>query len=675
MEYRQGIKRLLTLTGWKQFLKILDKKEKIAFFVFSSLALISFLFLTIDFYFKNTEIRPAKGGVYIEGIVGSPRWINPIYPAYDVDRDLIELIYAGLMKYDEKGEIVLDLAKGYEIIEDGKIFEFRLKENLLWSDGQPLTADDVIFTIETIQNPATKSPIRAKWLGVTVKKVSDLTIYFELKNPSAVFLENCTLKIIPKHVWEKIPCQNFSLSAYNLEPIGAGPYLIKNAVKDKEDKTGNIKSLELAANPNYHGEPYYIPKIIFYFFNNENELISALNSRQIKGFFHSPVKKYDNLKTDEFSEYRLLLPSYFAVFFNPEEAKVLANEKIRQALNYATDKEEIIREISAGKGKTTDSPILPEIYGFENPAEIYEFDPEEAERILDEAGFVKNENGSREKTTTKQPAFQFKNNLQTGSQGSEVQELQKCLAKDPDVYPAGEISGYFGEKTKSAVIKFQEKYKEEILVSYGLTAGTGSVLKSTRDKLNQLCAAPSTETASLSFTLTTSVADAANPILEQLADLLKKQWGKIGINIEIQTVVKNGNGEIKDFSEGIIKPRNYQMVLYGQVLELIPDPFVYWHSSQIKDPGLNLAGYENKDADKLLEKARQTLDKEKRQAVLEEFQDILIKDAPAVFLYSPEYSYFISKEVRGATDKIVSDPSKRFSDMANWYFKTERAFK
>ena len=111
---------------------------------------------------------------------------------------------------------------------------FYLKKNLFWSDGKPLTADDVIFTIKSIQNPSLKSPIRPNWLGVKVKKISDLSVSFELENSSAVFLENATLKILPKHIWEEVSAQNFPLSIYNLKPVGSGPYKLKELSQDKK---------------------------------------------------------------------------------------------------------------------------------------------------------------------------------------------------------------------------------------------------------------------------------------------------------------------------------------------------------------------------------------------------------------------------------------------------------
>lgn len=665
-KYPKDIKRLLTLRGWRQFFKILSKKEKNIFFIFLFLGLSSFLFLSVGLYLKNTEVRPAEGGVYIEGLIGSPRFINPVYAlAYDVDRDLTELIYSGLMKYNGEGEIIPDLVKEYKVLENGKIFEFYLKENLLWQDSKPLTADDVIFTIKAIQNPSLKSPIRANWLGVKVEKISDLGIRFELKNPSAVFLENATLKILPKHIWEDISDQNFPLSIYNLKPIGSGPYKLKEFI---QDKGGNIKSLELVINPNYSsssGDLPYIPKIIFFFFENENELISAFNSNKIKGFSLISPEKEQDLKKDNFSDYRLLMPRYFTVFFNPAKSKILADKSVRTALNYGTNKEEIVNEVLLGQGKVVDSPILPNVYGFKEPSKIYEFNLKEAKQLLDEAGFVEKEAGPREKIVKKESAFQFKSNLQVDSQGAEVRELQKCLAKDPEIYPEGEITGYFGNKTKGAVIRFQEKYKEEILTPAGLTAGTGSVLENTRDKLNQLCAAPSAETSSLSFSLAT----VNQPVLENLAILLKKQWATLGVEVKINTF------DISTLEQEIIRPRNYEMLLFGKVLGAIPDPFPFWHSSQTKDPGLNLASYENKEGDKLLEEARQTLDEEKRKAALEKFQNLLIKDAPAVFLYSPDYSYLVSKEIKGISAKIITDPSKRFDGIENWYLKTKRVWK
>ena len=368
---------------WKQILKILDRKERRIFFVLSFLLLSSLLFLCFDFYFKNTTVKPARYGSYTEGIVGSPRLINPIYSAAsDVDRDLTELIYSGLMKYDVNGKLVLDLAKEYKTEEDGRIYDFTLKEKIYWSDGKPITADDIVFTIKTIQNPSYKSPIRASWLGVKVEKTSDLAVRFELKNPSAVFLESCTLKIMPRHIWENISSQNFSLSSYNLKPIGSGPYKIRKVSQDDEN---NVKSIEMIPNFRYAGNQPNLNRIKFVFFKEEKDLLKAAKSKDIDGFSTASIKDYKSFLRKGFALNKLSLPRYFAVFFNPDfqndGEKILSDPKVRQALIYATNKQEIVEKVLLSNGQTVNSPILPGIYGFSEPKTLQEFNQEKAKQL------------------------------------------------------------------------------------------------------------------------------------------------------------------------------------------------------------------------------------------------------------------------------------------------------
>jgi peptide/nickel transport system substrate-binding protein len=646
---------------WKQILKVLTKKEKIILTFLFILFFGSFSFLSINFYLKNTEIQPKPGGDYTEGLIGQPRFLNPIYAqTNDVDRDLVELLFSGLVKYDTDGKIIPDLAEKYEIKEQGRVYEFTLKENILWQDGKPLTADDVIFTIETIQNSDYKSPVRANFLGVTVEKISDLGVRFSLKNPYLPFLERTTVKILPKHIWEEIPPDSFPLTTFNLQPIGSGPYKIKKVEKNNSDK---IKSLVLERNPNYFAQKPNISKITFLFFDNDKQLIAAAQGKKIKGF---SLISSQSLKT-EFKNYNIILPRYFALFFNSQKSKILKEKKVREALNYGTNKQEIIKNLfgeDQSFAQIVQSPILPQVYGFQPPASKYEFDIEKAKDLLEKAGF-KDKNGKREKVIKKKQAFQFESNLKKGSQGTEVKELQKCLAQDPEVYPEADITGWFGSLTQKAVIRFQEKYSKDILEPWGFKQGTGLVSKTTRAKLNEICFESPEEILPLKFSLV--VPEQAQ--LVECANLLKKQWQELGVEIKIET--KNPSQLEKE----VIKPRDYEMFLFGQLLASIPDPFPFWHSSQKRDPGLNLALYENKNADKLLEKARESQDFQNLTENLEKFQNILIEDAPVVFLYSPDYIYLVSKEIKGINLKMITEPSKRFSQIENWYIKTKRAWK
>ncbi len=663
-QYEKHLKsrwNLPSFSQWRQLHKALNQKERIILISLLILFFSSSAFLTFNFYFENTEIKPAFGGEYSEGIVGHPRFINPIYAtANDADRDLVELIFSGLMKYDHNGEIIPDLIENYDIKDDGKIFELELKENIFWHDDQKFSADDVIFTIQTIQNSNYKSPLRANWLGVEIEKISKNKLRFKLKNPYNSFLERLTLKILPAHIWQNISPENFTLSDYNLNPIGTGPFQLKNL---KQNGNNSVASLTLERFQNYFAQKPFLEKISFIFFDSKKDLINSANKGEIKGLTISPILS-PKITKKELNEYAFSLPRYFSVFLNSEKSEFLKEIEIRQALNFGINRTEMLETILFSKGKAVFSPILPEIYGYKSPFTNYKYDIEKAQELLKKAGFEK-QNGKLVKII-KENFTEFKTELKIGSKGNEVTALQTCLSKDVEVYPEAIITGYFGSATKSAVSKFQEKYYDEILKPYKLKSGTGTVGKSTRAKLNEICEEQNKGIIELKISLIT----VKDPLLEETADLLKKQWEKLGIQVEIKTF------SISELERDFIKPRTYECLLFGEVLGAIPDLFPFWHSSQSKDPGLNLSEYKNKNADNLLEKIRITLDEQERQKMYEEFQDILLQDSPAVFLYSPDYLYFISSTIEGIPKiNIVVDPSKRFVEIQDWYIKTKRTWK
>ncbi len=650
--------KLPKIRQWIQLPWILSKKEKTFFFSLFALFLCSFIFLCCDIYYKNTEIRPAQGGVYTEGIVGQPGFINPIYANSDVDRDISQLVFSGLMKYGNNLEIIPDLAEKYEIEDTGKTYKFYLKDNLFWQDKTPLTVDDIIFTIKTIQNPDFKSPFQANWVGVETEKVSDTVLKLKLKMPYAAFLENCVLKILPKHILENIAADKFPF----LRPIGSGPYIIKEEIK--QGKLDQTKSLTLSENPYYFGEKPKISEIKFLFYDSDESVAKALATEKIDGASLSTPYAIDGI----LERYTFLSPRYFSVFFNAQNSKVLSDKQVRLALNYGTDKNALMEKVFGAPGQATivDSPILPDFYGFAQPSIIYEYDLEKAKSILEEDGFKdENQDGLREKTIEKKTAFKFEKELKNGSSGKDVTELQKCLAKFPDVYPEGDVSGYFGQKTEDAVIRFQEKYAKEILDPWGFKNGTGMVSKTTRAKLNEVCFSDTENSLPLKISLIT----VDQYLMKKTAEALQEQWKTLGVEVSITTL------PIARLENEAIKTRDYECLLFGEVLGIIPDPLPFWHSSQIKNPGLNLALYSNKDADKLLEDIRKSTEASTQKEKISQLQDILIGDAPAVFLYSPDYIYLVSDKIKGVLSGKILDPSKRFIGIENWYIKTKRVWK
>ena len=652
-------KKLNTFKLWASHIKIffsfLTKKEKLWFSLFVTLFLVGLAGLIVLGACFKTKTVPAHGGILKEGVVGQPRFINPIYAgSNDVDRDLINLIYSGLFKYDINGKIIPDLAASYHISKDGKTYTVTLKKNIKFQDGKKLTADDIIFTVKTIQNPDFKSPLQAEWLGVKTKKIDDYTIEFILKNPYPAFLETLTLKILPAHIWEKISPQNFPLSFYNFKPIGSGPYKFQHMV---QNNTGKITSLDLTSWKGYYAKPPYIQKISFYFFDNQKQLLQAARNKSIDALSPYLSKNY-NLGTG-FSKHKFSIPRYFAIFFNPHENKFLADRNIREALNYFTDKESLIKSLELSQQDIVNSPFLPNIFGLKSPSINYNFDPNKGEQLLENAG-LKKVNGFFAKVKPVQ-SFHFSRNLDFGSKGTEVKQLQQCLSKFKDIYPSGKITGYFGNETKQAVIKFQEKYKDEILKPSGLKHGTGMVGASTRKKLNQICIISPEVDTPIKIIITT----VDDPILVKTSQIIKAQWEKQGIKVEVES------HPISDIRQ-IIKDRKYEALLFGQVLRIIPDPFAFWHSSQRAYPGLNLCNYSNKNVDQLLEKARVQNDQSARKQLYEKAQDTLLQDAPAVFLYNPDYIYLTSKKIHGIKSGIIPNLSGRFANITNWYIQTKK---
>jgi len=169
----------------------------------------------------------------------------------------------------------------------------------------------------------------------------------------------------------------------------------------------------------------------------------------------------------------------------------------------------------------------------------------------------------------------------------------------------------------------------------------------------------------LRFTLTTI--DSGEYI--RAAELLAEQWKAIGVTLDIKTVAA------EDFYSQVLEPKNYQILLTGVLLGVDSDPYPFWHSSQIRSGGLNLAGYTNMDVDTLLEEARVTTDDGVRSEKYREFQDQIHKDMPAIFLYQSSYGYALPDKIQGVSIPSIIFPSDRFADIENWYIKTKKALR
>lgn len=649
------------LKKWRSLPKVLNDKERIVFFTAISLFAISLVVYSVSFYLSNTERVPAFGGSYSEGMVGYPRFLNPVYSSTsDVDRDMTSLLFSGLMYYDFTRGFVPNLME--DITEEDGVFRMKLRDDLRWSDGERITAKDVVFTIKVLQDPEYRSPLRPDWIGIEVEEISELEVGFRLERPSVAFINKLSFKVIPSHIWEDIPPQNVALSRYNLEPVGSGPYRIKEST---EDRNGNISSMVLEPNPYYHGKQPYIDEIKIAFFGNEEDVMTAARRGEIDGFSTIAPRDYRaTVARTGFKAYRLQMPRYFALFFNLENEAI--DREMRIALNLAVDKEDIIERVLAGRGDRVDSPVLPDIYRLDIDEES-EFDPEKAGEILDSMGLELNDAGFRSEIVREGAGFDFQDDLNAGSQGEEVRNLQNCLLfvteEEPEIFPDGNVTGFYGQDTREAVTRFQERYREEVLDPGGYSRGTGMVGTSTRSKLNELCS----EIPEVSVEPILRITTIDQPLMIQTAEMIKEQWRAVGIRAEIETYDRTA------LERDVIKPRNYDMLLFGKAFEAIPDLFPFWHSSQRSEFGLNLSMYQSDNADSVIEKSRIETDRDERALILKEANDLILEEIPAIFLYNPDYLYFVSPKVSGVKPGRIINPSNRFTGIEDWYIRTKRS--
>ncbi len=550
--------------------KLLNFREKVFASAVVIVVIATFVFWVSYLFLNLTKAVPQKGGEYTEGIIGQPMYINPLLSqTSEADSDLAQIIFSGLLKYDGQGKLTPDMAESYELSDDQKVYTFHIKKNIKWHDGEPLTAEDIFFTIHAVQDPMYKSLLRLNWQGVEIEQKDKFTITFNLKNPYSGFLDNLTIGIIPKHIWENVAPEKFSLAEYNLKPVGSGPYQF---VDFQKDSGGNILSYSLKSFKDYFDTQSFVSTFNFNFYPDDGAMLAAYNKKEITGMGSIPSEDIENIKSPKSTNiYELSIPRYFAVFLNQTKSVPLASDAVRKALAYATDRQEIIDKVLHGKGISMFSPFLPQMAEYENSTPKYDFNTQKAEEVLEENGW-----------------------------------------------------------------KYDEKEK---------------VRKKSKDRLE------------------IEIFTTDWPELAQTADVLLNQWGKIGVDVKISVL------SISDLQQNYIRPREYGSLLFGQAISFNPDLYSFWHSSQKRDPGLNLALFDDKKADELLDSTRQEIDENKRIEAYRQLQKIMADEVPAIFLYSPSFLYPVNQKVKGIEVKNVNSASARFTDVNKWYIKTKRVKK
>ncbi|MCX6729540.1 MAG: peptide ABC transporter substrate-binding protein [Candidatus Saccharibacteria bacterium] len=369
----------------------------IAIWVALIILLLGGLFIQIrrlQSYYLTTQ--PAPGGIYNEGILGSFTNVNPIYATGSVDSSVSRLVFAGLFTFNDKNQLVGELAKSYTVDARGTTYTVLLKDNLLWQDGKPLTAEDVVFTYNTIQNPDTKSPLASSWQGIKVAAIDKKTVTFTLPSILSAFPYSMVNGIIPKHVLGKVAPEQMRSVLFNTNnPIGSGPFkwdaieIVGTADEDREQR------IALKPNDNYvNGKPK-LDSFVIRSFVNEVKMRNAFKKGELNGVVGLSKIPDDLLEDNSVRVYNIPLNSQVLLFLKTT-TPVLSDQKVRQAISYGLNTGSV-RLAADVPVLPSDSPLLANQLGYDKTLTQKTGSPEQAAKLLDEAGWKLNDKGIRVK--------------------------------------------------------------------------------------------------------------------------------------------------------------------------------------------------------------------------------------------------------------------------------------
>lgn len=335
---------------------------------------------------------PVPGvGRYTEALVGAPQALNPLLDRFNpADRDIDRLIFSGLTRFDASGQPVPDLANWF-ISDDQLTYTFILKPALKWHDGQPVTADDVAFTMGLLQDPAYPGPadVGALWRSVNVKVINPQTVTFTLPEPFAPFLDYATVGLLPEHLLAGTSAATLPGLDFNLQPVGSGPFAFSRWLTDG----GRVTGVALTAFPDYAGPRPLLNEIQFNFYPDEAAAFAAYRQdpNQILGISRlGEGQVAEALTMPQLGLYTSVLPEYSLILLNlqSDELPFFKEKKVRQALLYGLNRSAMVSDILQGQAVVADSPVLPGSWAYNSDLPRMDYSPPTATSLLESAGWV-----------------------------------------------------------------------------------------------------------------------------------------------------------------------------------------------------------------------------------------------------------------------------------------------
>ncbi len=332
---------------------------------------------------------PEKGGSYTEALVGNLKRLNPVLDQYNpVDRDVDRLIFSSMLRFDSRGLPVGDLVESWGISKDGTKYNFSLKPGLTWQDGQPINADDIVFTVDLFKNGADLVPsdIQDFWKDIEVQALSDTLVQFRLPEPFAPFLDYLTFGILPKHLLGDVSPDQLADNSFNLSPIGSGPYRFDHLIVENDQITGIV----LTANNRYYDQKPFIDQVVFKYFSDAQSAFSAYAEGAVQGIGNVSADILPEVLSEpHLAIYSGRIPKMTIVYLNLKNTDVpfFSDSNLRQALLTGINRQWIIDNVYKGQAIQAEGPIIPGNWAFYDGLHQIKYDPDAARKILSDSGY------------------------------------------------------------------------------------------------------------------------------------------------------------------------------------------------------------------------------------------------------------------------------------------------
>ncbi|MDD5692948.1 MAG: peptide ABC transporter substrate-binding protein [Patescibacteria group bacterium] len=500
---------------------------------------------------------PDYGGIYTEGVVGDIEKINPLFVKNYAEASANRLVFSGLTRVMPDNKIIPDLAEKWDIKDNGKTYVFTLRKNAKWHDNQALTVDDVIFTINLIQNPDTRTSQSAVWQNIKAEKIDNQKLKITLPNVYSNFLEVASQPILPEHLLKETDPSSIKISEFNLKPIGSGPYKFV-----RFDQAGNEVKIIFKANENFQPHKPYIDQVNLRLYDNFNNLYNGILRKQVNSVTQIPSNKASEIrKIGSMKLYDFYLPRYKLIDLNLKNS-LLAQKEIRKAISQAINRTDVIDKVLNGQAMPAYAPILPGQEGYNPALNKNSYNLASANDVLEKLGWIKEKDGIR--------------------------------VKD-------------GKRLSLRFVAANETENRNVM------------------------------------------------------EVVKKQLNSIGVEVNTSLV------ESDLLQAEYIRPRNFDLILFGQNTGSESDLYSFWHSSQINDPGLNLSGFNDRRVDKLIELGRKSNNTKIKNDKYNQAQEIIVEETPAIYLYNPVYTMAVTGNIKNFFQGKIFDPVDHLNNIFDWY--------